>query len=115
MIEPQYETVWSGASWRDIPPPTKTPAVRSARPSQAGAKGLHKGGRALVRACLADGAWYARLDVEQRTGLSRKQVQIYLAHGAKTGDLERKEEGPALRAGRPRFLYRRRQTAEQAA
>jgi hypothetical protein len=111
----EFETVWSGASWRDVTAPEPQPLVqayyeRRERPSQAGAKGQHKGGRALVRAYLADGGWRTTMDVVRGTGLSRKQVQVYLAHGGTTGTIDRKvDDSVKTRPGRRSYVYRQAQ------
>ena len=107
----EFETVWNGASWREVPAPEPQPLVqaydeRLERPSQVGAKEHHVVGRTRVRAYLADGAWCSVRDLVEATGLSQRQVQVFLSHGVITGTVEREGRTGLVRRGRRGYVYR---------
>lgn len=111
-----YETVWSGNTWRSYPQPTVATTTGVVYTGERIDERLQQySGRQLVFACLDNGGWHSVKGVIHRTGLSDRQVRMHLINGAKDGVLERMDGAPARQGLRPIFLYRRRQGAEQAA
>jgi len=111
MDKAQFETVWSGNTWRTYPAPaiaTPTYYGKAERANQAGAALTRHSAREMVFAVLSNGGWHSVLGTMARTGLSDRRVRFVLTTAAKDGILERMTGVPTRKqCPTPMFLYRR--------
>lgn len=105
----QYETVWTGATWRAFP----QPAIASQR-VRTGLRADERmqwwSSRELVLACVAT-CYGSVAAVSHRTGLSDRRVRQILRSAYEDGILERVQNVPKKSWYRPEFLYRQKREA----
>ena len=109
MSMTEYETVWSGATWRTYPQPEI--AQREARILTPDDRMRQGEGRALVAACIAKGGWCSVKTIRRRTGLSDRQVRTHLRIGAEKGRWVRAEVPSPKKGLSPLYLYGTHETA----
>lgn len=110
MQKTEFETVWSGNTWRTYPQPEVAAPTYYGKPeraSQCGAAQLRYSAREMVLAVLSSGGWYSVNGMRARTGLSDRRVRFVLMTGARDGLLTRIDQAPARAGLRPTYLYRR--------
>ena len=128
-IEPQYETVWSGAHWRTYPQPVLAAShdvpkdARASLSFGAEGKATTAFGRALVvtvnrekaRAAFTDD-WQTANQLADRVGMSVQGVRRHLRDALNDGIAEAQVFASRLAFGRSERRYRRVTTRrEQAA
>ena len=105
----QYETVWTGATWRAFPQPAIAPqCVRTGL--RADERMQRYSSRELVLACVAT-CYGSVAAVSHRTGLSDRRVRQILRFAYEDGLLERVQNVPKKSWYRPEFLYRQKREA----
>lgn len=105
----QYETVWTGATWRSFPQPAIAPqCVRTGL--RADERMQRYSSRELVLACVAT-CYGSVAAVSHRTGLSDRRVRQILRFAYEGGLLERVQNVPKKSWYRPEFLYRQKRDA----
>ena len=105
----QYETVWTGATWRSFPQPAIAPqCVRTGL--RADERMQRYSSRELVLACVAT-CYGSVAAVSHRTGLSDRRVRQILRFAYEDGLLERVQNVPKKSWYRPEFLYRQKREA----
>ncbi len=105
MNTQEYESVWSGNTWRQFPtlpaPPLSTPH----RGPTARDDGSH--GRLPVLRALRD-SWSSLRAISDRAGLSSRTTWNWLHTLAEDGQAEQLTVTSTKQGGRPQKLYRRR-------
>lgn len=105
----QYETVWTGATWRAFPQPAIAPQrVRTGL--RVDERMQRYSSRELVLACVAT-CYGSVAAVSHRTGLSDRRVRQILRSAYEDGLLERVQNVPKKSWYRPEFLYRQKREA----
>ncbi len=116
-IEP-YDTVWSGHSWRAVPPPVlvETPSGRSPvlLPSPSRVSDV---ARARVLAMLSSDIWWSAIEIQIGCGYSVGLTWAALRSLLDDGLIERRPHrwGAGRGSGCQGFSYRRVLAREQAA